>query len=201
MKKLLLIMAAVAFALAIGKAKAQTYGPVESFYQANTELDFTHYAGRIVNPTYWLVDWTRWNEMKDRLVSNGFVQMGTSGWEGPNELGNGVPQKDLALAYARVIGADVVIYAVHDGDKYNYSAHSVGFYAKQHAPTGNTRPSNAQASAAMNRLQDALGKPRVKGGVWYVAATDTYNWIGPKFGKQMSEPASEFLGEVGPYLY
>jgi hypothetical protein len=62
------------------------------------------------------------------------------------------------------------------------------------------RPSNAQASAAMNRLQDALGKPHVKGSVWYDQATDTYNWIGPKFGRQMSEPANEFLNEVGPYL-
>ena len=52
----------------------------------------------------------------------------------------------------------------------------------------------------MDRLQDALGKPRVKGGVWYDRATDTYNWIGPKFGRPMSEPASQFLHEVGPYL-
>jgi hypothetical protein len=57
-----------------------------------------------------------------------------------------------------------------------------------------------QASLAMNRLKDALGKPHVKGGVWYDPRTDTYNCIGPKFGRRMSEPASQFLYEVGPYL-
>jgi hypothetical protein len=45
------------------------------------------------------------------------------------------------------------------------------------------RPSDEAASVAMNLLQDALGRPRVKGGVRYDAATDTYNWIGPKFGE------------------
>jgi hypothetical protein len=57
-----------------------------------------------------------------------------------------------------------------------------------------------QASLATDRLQDALGKPHVKSGVWYDPRTDTYNWIGPKFGRRMSEPASQFLYEVGPYL-
>src|SRR5271166_5583458 len=64
-------------------------------------------------------------------------------------------------------------------------------------PSNAGRPSNAEASAAMDRLQDRKGKPRVKGGVWYDSATDTYNWIGPKFGRRMSEPAAEFLSEVG----
>jgi hypothetical protein len=68
-------------------------------------------------------------------------------------------------------------------------------------PLPATRPNNAHATVAMNRLQDALGKPRVTDGVWYDAYNDTYHWIGPKFGRLMSEPASQFLAEVGPYLY
>jgi hypothetical protein len=52
----------------------------------------------------------------------------------------------------------------------------------------------------MNRLQDAKGKPDVISGVWYDAATDTYHWVGPKFNRPMSEPADQFLSEVGPYL-
>jgi hypothetical protein len=62
------------------------------------------------------------------------------------------------------------------------------------------RPSNAEASAAMNKLQDAKGKPHVKGGVWYDDVMKTYNWIGPKSGKKMSENTDEFWSEVGPYL-
>jgi hypothetical protein len=73
-------------------------------------------------------------------------------------------------------------------------------YSHAQPATPNTRPSNAQASLAMDRLQDALGKPHVKGGVWYDRATDTYNWIGPKFGRHMSEPAGQFPYEVGHYL-
>jgi hypothetical protein len=62
--------------------------------------------------------------------------------------------------------------------------------------TRGERLNNADASTAMDRLQDRLGKPRVTGGVWYDVAADTYNWVGPKFGRQMSEPAAEFLFEV-----
>jgi len=73
--------------------------------------------------------------------------------------------------------------------------------AKPTSASKGQRPGNAEASAAMNRLQDALGRPRVKGGVRYDPKTDTYNWIGPKTGKRMSLPASDFLSDVGPYLY
>jgi S1-C subfamily serine protease len=65
---------------------------------------------------------------------------------------------------------------------------------------GRRRPNNVEASAAMDRLQDAKGKPHVKGGVRYDVRTDTYNWVGPKFGRQMSEQGDQFLSEVGPYL-
>ena len=67
-------------------------------------------------------------------------------------------------------------------------------------PTTTFRPSNAQASLAMNRLQDALGKPHITSGVWYDTVHDAYCWIGPRFGRQMSEPVVQFLSEVGPYL-
>jgi hypothetical protein len=72
--------------------------------------------------------------------------------------------------------------------------------AKYVRPSNAERPSSAEASVAMNRLQDALGKPRVTSGVWYDRDEDTYNWFGPKFHHVMSEPASQFLTEVGPYL-
>jgi hypothetical protein len=141
--------------------------------------------------------------LDERLINNGFVRLGVANWEADNAYGGGIPKRELAVAYAQAIGASVVIYTTHPAtDKYNYSEHYVGFYARQHGQraTPNTRPSNAQASFAMDRLQDALGKPHVKGGVWYDRATDIYNWIGPKFRRHMSEPASQFLYEVGRYL-
>jgi hypothetical protein len=56
-----------------------------------------------------------------------------------------------------------------------------------------SRPTSAEASVAMNRLQDAKGKPHVSG-VWYHPHNDTYNWIGPKFGRPMSDrPVSFWL--------
>jgi hypothetical protein len=61
------------------------------------------------------------------------------------------------------------------------------------------RRSDVEATKAMNRLQDALGKPHVVR-VWYNEENNKYNWIGPKLGRQMSEPANEFLSEVGPYF-
>jgi hypothetical protein len=67
-------------------------------------------------------------------------------------------------------------------------------------PQQASRPSDAQASLAMNRLQDYNRRPHVTSGVWYEASSDTYNWIGPKFGRRMSEPASQFLSEVEPFL-
>jgi hypothetical protein len=141
-----IMMTVAAFALAIGSAHAQysQYGAVENFYQANPDMNTGQYAGRVVNPAYWLVDWNRWDEMDSRLTGNGFVRLGTSSWESDNAIGGGVPQKFVALDYAKAIGADVIIYAVHSStDKYDWTSHDVAFYAKQSvrgatpAPTAN----------------------------------------------------------------
>ena len=57
--------------------------------------------------------------------------------------------------------------------------------------------SDEQATAAFNFLQDRLGKPHVKR-VWYDPGTDSDSWIGPKFGKKMSMPRSQFDAEIWP---
>jgi hypothetical protein len=203
-----LMMAVAAFALAIESVHAQytQYGAVENFYQANTDLDGSQYAGRPVNPSYWLVDWNRWHELDERLINNGFVRLGVSNWEDNNSYGGGIPQKELAIAYAQPIGASIVMYATHTAtDKYNYSEHLIGFYAKQGAPVVRraapaNRPTSAEASVAINRFQDAHGEPRLQGGVTYDAQSDTYNWIGPKTGRTMSKSAEWFLDHFGAYL-
>jgi hypothetical protein len=61
------------------------------------------------------------------------------------------------------------------------------------------RPTSAEATAAINRAQDAWNEPRIKGGVRYDPKTDTYNWTGPK-GQRRSKPASWFLDKFGRFL-
>jgi hypothetical protein len=205
MKKLLLTITIGLVAFATAHAQYSGYGTIENFYQANPDFEANRYAGRFVNPGYWLVGWSRWHEIDDRLISDGFVRLGISNWESDNAYGGGIPQRELAIAYARAIGADVVIYAAHDtSDKYNYSEHLIGFYAKQsvhRAPASDgRRPTSSEATAAINRAQDAWHEPRVKGGVWYDPQTDTYNWIGPS-GQRRSKSASWFLEKFGPYVY
>lgn len=195
-----------AFALAITSAHAQNsqYGAVADFYQASTELDSSQYAGRPVNPAYYLIDWNRWAELQQRLINNGFVCLGVSNWQSSNTYGGGVPHKESAIAYAQAIGASIVMYADRCApDQYNTSEHFVGFYAKpgtsqRVAPA--KRPTSAEATAAINRAQDECHEPHVKGGVSYDPQTDTYNWIGPKYGEHRSKSAEWFLDKFGAYL-
>lgn len=202
MKKLLLTITISLVAFAAAHAQYSQYGTIDSFYQANPDLDVNQYAGRVVNPAYWLVDWDQWKEMDERMTTGGFIRLGISSWWAQNFNGAGIPKKDLALAYAQAIGADAVIYATYaTADR---AHHYVGFYARQSvqraAPASAARPSNAQATAAINRFQDAHHEPQVKGGIWYDSATDTYNWIGPTTGQHMSKSASWFLSKFGSYL-
>ena len=205
MKKLLLTITLGLAAFATAHAQYSPYGAIENFYQANPDLNTGQYASRAVHPAYWLVNWSRWEEMDSRLTGDGFIRLGVSSFEGDNASGAGVPQRDLAMAHARAIGADVVIYAVHAAtEKYDWTAHDVAFYAKQSVPRATSasngrRPTGAEATAAINRAQDAWHEPRVKGGVWYDPKTDTYNWIGPS-GQPRSKSASWFLNKFGSYL-
>lgn len=94
MNKILIATILMAAAgLTVVRAQYSQYGAVENFYQANPDLGTNQYAGRAVNPSYWLVDWNRWQEMEDRLISNGFARLGISNWESDNTYGGGVPRK------------------------------------------------------------------------------------------------------------
>lgn len=55
--------------------------------------------------------------------------------------------------------------------------------------------SSEQATAAFNWLQDRLQKPHAKS-VSYDSKTDSYTWIGPKYGKPMSMPRGQFEAEI-----
>jgi hypothetical protein len=204
MKTMMKMMAVAAFALAAGGAQAQSqYGPLENFYYSNVDVDNGQYAGRVVNPGYWLVSQAQWADVDSRWTGGGYVRLGISSWKSDNSSGGGIPFKELALAYARAIGADVVIYTIYDSDQYNWSSHKVAFYARAHVQprtTAVSRPTSAQATAAINRAQDECHEPHVAGGVRYDAQTDTYNWIGPKFGEHRSKSAVWFLDHFGTYL-
>jgi hypothetical protein len=209
MLKKLLTITTIVLAFTQAKAQFSDYGAVDNFFMANPDLvNRAQYAGRSVNPNYLLVNWDQQSDMDQRMISNRFVRLGISSWEDHSQYGAGLPQRDLAVAYARVIGADIVIYASRCGyDNGPEVEHTVSFYAKEGsnevrraAPANSYIPSNAVASAAMNRLQDFNRRPRVKGGVWYDPSNDTFNWIGPKFGRRMSEPSAQFLSEIAPFL-
>jgi hypothetical protein len=84
--KLLLTFTVSLVVFATAHAQYSQYGVIENFYQANPDLDTNRYAGRVVNPGYWLVDWSRWKEMEDRLIGDGYARLGISSWEGPKYL-------------------------------------------------------------------------------------------------------------------
>jgi hypothetical protein len=56
-------------------------------------------------------------------------------------------------------------------------------------------PTDEQATAAFNDLQDQFHRPHAKS-VTYHVATDSYGWIGPKTGKKMSMKRTEFIAEL-----
>jgi hypothetical protein len=180
---------------------------IDSFFQGNYNVpNLGEYAKRQVGQvSYVLVGWNEYSNVQQRYLDGGYVKLGESHW---SETG-GVPYRDQAISYARFIGADAVVYTAATNGKYDAfngierSDHRVGFYAKQSAGASHSvvnRPTSAEATAAINRAQDAWHEPRVKGGVWYDPQTDTYNWTGPKFGERRSKSASWFLDHFGPYL-
>ena len=203
----MMMTAAVVLGLVAGNAQAQSQdGTMENFYKANIDVDNAQYASRTVNPGYWLINWSQWADVDSRWTGGGYVRLGVSSFEYDNALGGGVPEKYAALAYAKAIGADVVIYATTAStDTYNWTSHYVAFYAKQNvqrvaaAPvTNGWRPTSAEATAAANRANDKYHQPHVV--VHYDAQTDTYNWIGPTSRQPQSKPASWFLDQFGAYL-
>jgi hypothetical protein len=61
-------------------------------------------------------------------------------------------------------------------------------------------PTDEQATAAFNDLQDQFHRPHVKS-VVYDATIDSYRWIGPKTGKKMSMKRSQFIAEIWTGYY
>ncbi|MFY9987543.1 MAG: hypothetical protein WAK31_22490 [Chthoniobacterales bacterium] len=143
-----LLTLTMAIALTVGaKAQYSQYGAIENFYEANPDLpNASQYAGRLVNPNYLLIDWNRRSDMDSRMTASGFSRLGISSWEDHDVYGGGVPQRELAVAYARAIGADIIIYSTTTKEAnptYPTFEHWVGFYAKQGSDVRRTAPIDA----------------------------------------------------------
>src|ERR1700751_1013604 len=134
--KTLLLALALGFTALSAHAQDSDYGAVDNFFMANPDLpDLSLYAGRFVNPHYILVAWDEQQAMDTRMTSNGFVRLGISSWANHNPYGGGgIPERDLAIAYARFLGADILVYASTSAYDQAYGGpkieHEVWFYAK-----------------------------------------------------------------------
>jgi hypothetical protein len=187
---------------------AQSSNPVDSFFHANYNLpNLAEYANRQIGQvSYVLVASNEFVNVQQRYLDGGYVKLGESDWEGHA----GVPAREEAIAYARFIGADAVVYTSFSTGKFDsygweWIDHTVGFYAhasRSSAQVGFTAQvdsslvlSNSQALTAFNWLQDTMDKPHVSS-VAYEAKSDSYTWIGPKYGKRMSMSRVQFLAEV-----
>lgn len=103
----MLVLTTIISLIASIEANAQysQYGVIGNFYGVNPDLPMT--ASTLVNPNYILIDWNRRNEMESRTTAGGFSRLGTSNWNAHDVYGGGVPERDLAIAYAQAIGADI----------------------------------------------------------------------------------------------
>jgi hypothetical protein len=135
MLKHLLTLTSVITLIVGAKAKYSDYGAIDEFFEANPDLpNASQYTGRSVNPNYLLIDWSRRDEMDSRITANGFSRLGISNWEAHDVNYGGIPERDMAMAYARAIGADIIIYSATTKDAnptYPTFEHWVGFYAKE----------------------------------------------------------------------
>jgi hypothetical protein len=200
-----LLLAGLAVGL-LTNAHAQP-NPIDSFFCANYNVpNLAQYANRQVGQvSYVLVDLSEYADVHQRYLDGGYVKLGESAWES----NNGVPDREGAISYARFLGADAVVYVANSHFDYNRQVerteHHVGFYAlasSSRARVAFTAQvdsslilSTPQATTAFNWLQDTLGKPHVRS-VIYDAKSDSYIWIGPKYGKRMSMSRAQFLAEI-----
>jgi hypothetical protein len=189
-------IAAAALALVAGNAQAQA-GYQNDYNVQHLELSN---GEPVVGFTSTLDG--QWHHVTEKQYSQAQAEGVKLGQLLANRAAQGLPPQSLDESRVMVAGDGMKIFG--------RDAHYVKFYIDTAIETGSNelkrlsallatrgeRLNNADASTAMDRLQDAKGKPRVTGGVWYDVAADTYNWIGPKFGRQMSEPAVQFLREV-----
>lgn len=196
-----LLLAGFALGL-LTSAHAQT-NPIDSFFHANYNVpNLAEYASRQVGQvSYVLVNESEYVNVQQRYLDGSYVKLGESGYES----WSGVPDREAAIAYARFIGADAVVYACSSFFDQNRQLertnHTIGFYAHKQAgrvvavQNFSQVLSNQQATTAFSWLQDTLNKPHVKI-VSYDAGTDSYTWIGPKYRRQMSMARTQFLAEI-----
>jgi hypothetical protein len=139
---MMIMMAAAAFILAAGCASNPTpsaavdyvdYGGVDDFFYRNPDVVDHGPNHRLSEPTYLLIYPQDFNDLDQRYKAEGYVRIGWSSWIN----GQGRPEREQALNFARKIGADRVLYYLSDsppkwidGVSIERTGHSVAFYAK-----------------------------------------------------------------------
>jgi hypothetical protein len=128
--KLLLVGLAVGL---LTTAHAQS-NPIDSFFQANYNVpNLAEYANRQVGQvSYVLVGWSQYEDIEKSYLDGGCLKLGESWWW---QIDGGSPYKENAIAYARQIGADAVVYASTNEFDHDYRAqrtdHRIGFTRRQ----------------------------------------------------------------------
>jgi hypothetical protein len=84
-----------------------------------------------VKPSYLLVSSADYDALDQRYQAQGYVRIGESNWTGGLD---GMPERELALNYARKIGADRVLYYCTGSTEWvegmQRTDHNIRFYAK-----------------------------------------------------------------------
>jgi hypothetical protein len=134
--------------------------------------NLAQYATRqVAQVSYVYVGWSDFENVEKRYIDGDYVRLGASNWV----WGFGVPLRESAIAYARSIGADAVVYA----EKTNWDSnmgipqteHLIGFYAHAHiawgaasvsftTQTASIQDQIVQAEDTLQRTWDRL--PRAK---------------------------------------
>jgi hypothetical protein len=107
-------------------------GAAEDFFKGNPDVvDHGQLNHRRTEPSYLLVSSADYDALDQRYQAQGYVRIGESNWTGGLD---GTPERELALNYARKIGADRVLYYCTGSTEWvegmQRTDHNIRFYAK-----------------------------------------------------------------------
>jgi len=140
MTRAMLVGAVLLTAVISSKAQSSEFEGIDSFFQANVNLpNAADFANRQTNApvNYLLVDQSNLQQVVDRLINGGMTYLGVSSFRFPfGTMYGGVPEKTAAIAYAKSIGAEVVIYTMstNTDTEGQWNSHNIYFYARTVVP-------------------------------------------------------------------
>ena len=90
-------------------APRPTLNILPKFYKANPAVPEQPAVYRTVDACYRLVDWSDLVSTQNKYLKKDYVQLGHCDFT----TQSGIPLTDNAVVYGRYLGADIIIYAVH----------------------------------------------------------------------------------------